>query len=163
MYLFIETKKKSWPWWHSWMRVRLVVRSLRVQSRWVSNIPSCRLVMKYLFSTVILSLPLIHEEHLSVPGKGIFTVLALGHNYFSITFHTMTSWVKKADSIAINAYFLLIMSSCLTFKFVHFTHDHDQLILQLSSVKVNTCQFIPITAHVGSLLRGVLRFTFFLK
>ena len=53
------------------------------------------------------------------------------------------------------------MSSFLTFKFIHFTHDHDQLLFLLSSVKVNTCQFIPVTAHVGSLLRGVLRFTCF--
>ena len=28
-------------------------------------------------------------------------------------------------------------------------------------VKVNTCQLIPVTAHVGSLLRGFLRFTCF--
>ena len=68
---------------------------------------------------------------------------------------------KIADNFAIDAYFLLLMSSFLTFKFIHFTHDHDQLLFLLSSVKVNTCQFIPVTAHVGSLLRGVLRFTCF--
>ena len=83
------------------------------------------------------------------------------HNYFSITFHTKTSWEKIADNFAIDAYFLLLMSSLLTFKFIHFTHDHDQLLFLLSSVKVNTCQFIPVTAHVGSLLRDVLRFTCF--
>ena len=36
------------------------------------------------------------------------------------------------------------------------THDHDQPIFLLSSVKVITCQFIPVTAHVDSLLMGVL-------
>ena len=89
--------------------------------------------------------------------------MASDHNYFSITFRTKTSWEKIADNFAIDAYFLLLMSSFLTFKFIHFTHDHDQLLFLLSSVKVNTCQFIPVTAHVGSLLRGVLKFTFFLK
>ena len=87
--------------------------------------------------------------------------LASDHNYFSITFRTKTSWEKNADNFAIDAYFLLLMSSFLTFKCIHFTHDHDQLLFLLSSVKVNTCQFIPVTAHVGSLLRGVLRFTCF--
>ena len=65
---------------------------------------------------------------------------------------------KIADNFAVDAYFLLLMSSFLTFKF---THHHDQLLFLLSSVKVNTCQFIPVTAHPGSLFRGVLRFTCF--
>ena len=68
---------------------------------------------------------------------------------------------KTADSISINAYSILLMYSWFTFKFILFTHDHDQLIFMLSSVKVITCQFIPVTAHVGSLLRGVLRFAYF--
>ena len=68
---------------------------------------------------------------------------------------------KIANNFAIDAYFLLLMSSFLTFKFIHFKHDHDQLLFLLSSVNVNTCQFIPVTAHVGSLLRVVPRFTCF--
>ena len=99
-------------------------------------------------------------------GRGLPAMIknmASDHNYFSITFRTKTSWEKIADNFAIDAYFLLLMSSFLTFKFIHFTHDHDQLLFLLSSVKVNTCQFIPVTAHVGSLLRGVLRFTCFPK
>ena len=99
--------------------------------------------------------------HLGFPIGMILAILASDHNYFSITFRTKTSWEKNADNFAIDAYFLLLMSSFLTFKFIHFTHDHDQLLFLLSSVKVNTCQFIPVTAHVGSLLRGVLRFTCF--
>ena len=47
-------------------------------------------------------------------------------------------------------YVLLLLSSCLTFKVIQFTHDHDHLIFLLSSVKVKTSissyQFLPVQA-----------------
>ena len=41
----------------------------------VGNILSWRLIVKYLFSTVILSLPLIQEGQLSVSGESMCTIL----------------------------------------------------------------------------------------
>ena len=42
-----DDKIDGWPRWHSWMRVRLMIRSCRFNPRQVSNILSWRLIMKY--------------------------------------------------------------------------------------------------------------------
>ena len=61
-------QRKSQPQWLSWMCVRLVIRRLWVWSGWVGNILLWRFDHE-IFSTVILSLPLIQEGQLSVSGK----------------------------------------------------------------------------------------------
>ena len=60
------------------------------------------------------------------------------------------TWERSADNTAINAQFLLLLSICLTFRL----RLQMTVTAQLSAVvcQVNTCHFITVTAHVGSLL-----------
>ena len=62
------------PWWLSWMRVRMVIRRLRVQPP-PGQQHSFVEVAHEIFSTVILSLPLIQEGQLSVSGERMCTIL----------------------------------------------------------------------------------------
>ena len=64
----------STPRWLSWMHVRLVIRRFRVR------LPPCRQhsfveIDHEIFSTVILSLPLIQEGQLSFSGERMCTIL----------------------------------------------------------------------------------------
>ena len=58
----------------NWIRVRLVIRRLRIQPRRVGNNLSWRFDHE-IFSTVILSFPLILEGQLSVSGEIMCTIL----------------------------------------------------------------------------------------
>ena len=69
-------------WWlfiqWRWMRMRLVIRRYGFDASRVGNVLLWRLIMKYdheIFSTVILSLPLIQEGQLSVSGEKMCTIL----------------------------------------------------------------------------------------
>ena len=64
----------GWPWWLSWMRVRMVIRRLRVQPS-PGRQHSFVEVAHEIFSTVIPSLPLIQEGQLSVSGERMCTIL----------------------------------------------------------------------------------------
>ena len=63
-----------WPQWLCKMRVKLVIKMLQV---WPQSGQQRSFVEidHEVFSTVILSLPLIQEGHLSVSGKRMCTVL----------------------------------------------------------------------------------------
>ena len=64
----------SQPWWLSWMRIRQVIRRLQVRPPpgWQYSFVE---IDHEIFSTVILSLPLIQEGQLSVSGKIMCTIL----------------------------------------------------------------------------------------
>ena len=63
-----------WPRWLRWMRVRLVARRLRV--RYPPGRQHFFVEIDHeLFSTVILSLPLIQEGQLSVSCERMYTIL----------------------------------------------------------------------------------------
>ena len=64
----------SRPGWLSWMRVRLVVRRLRVRLP-PDRHHSFLEIDQEIFSTVILSLPLIQEGQVSVSGERMCTIL----------------------------------------------------------------------------------------
>ena len=60
--------------WPSWTRVRLVIRGLRVRLP-PGRRHSCVETDHEIFSTIILSLPLIQEGQWSVSGKRMCTIL----------------------------------------------------------------------------------------
>ena len=62
------------PRWLSWMRVQLVIRRLRVRPS-PGRQHSFGEIDHEIFSTVILSLPLIQEQKLSVSGGRMCTIL----------------------------------------------------------------------------------------
>ena len=64
----------SRPWWRSWMRIRLETRKSRVRSPPRSATFFVEIDHE-IFSTVILSLPLIQEGQLSVSGERMCTIL----------------------------------------------------------------------------------------
>ena len=72
--LFGTQKACCWPRWLSWMCIRLVIRRLRVQPL-LGRQHSFMEIDYEMFSTVILSLPLIQEGQLSVSGERICTIL----------------------------------------------------------------------------------------
>ena len=74
VYCLLCFRMQCRPWWLSWVCVRLVIRKLRVRpppSRQHSFIE----MDHEIFSTVILSLPLIQEWALSVSGEKMCTIL----------------------------------------------------------------------------------------
>ena len=73
-FLCLCTSRDRHPRWLSWMRVRLVIRRLRDRPCKVGNILSWRFDHE-IFSTVLLSFPLIQEGQFSVPGERVCTIL----------------------------------------------------------------------------------------
>ena len=77
--LSLQPSHQLWcqSWWLSWMRIRLVIRRLHVQPPlgWQHSFIE---INHEIFSTVILSLPLIQEMQLSVSGERMCTILVWG-------------------------------------------------------------------------------------
>ena len=83
------------PRWLSWMPVRLVIRRLWVRTPLVGNILSWRFDHK-IFSSVILSLPLIQEGHLSAYGERMCTILV---NHLEDLACLVNVWLGKLTTL----------------------------------------------------------------
>ena len=70
----VYSKRRDWSRWLSWMSIRLVIRRLLVWPLpgWQHSFVK---IDHEIFSTVILSLPLIQEGQLSVSGEGMCQIL----------------------------------------------------------------------------------------
>ena len=77
-----------------------------------------------------------------------YTIGRSGPQLFFFHYLPYIDLLTKADSIASSAYLCLPLSSFLTFKFIHFTHDHFSAVVY---------QSIHLSAHTSY---GPCRLTF---